>query len=688
VEVPIGQWQDLIPSLLERITQTNEPLVKKSTLQCIGFICETVYSDHLASQSNAILTAVAEGARKEQSSPEVRLAALQALMNSLSFIKENFEREDERNYVMQIVCESTQSTESADLQVIGFECLVKIVGMYYDYMGLYMQKALYGLTVLGMRHENEKVVLQAIEFWSTICEIEYDRNYAIMEGDNSLPNLGFAQTAMPELVPVVLWVMTKQDEDDDGDEWTPSMAAATCLQLLASVCGSNIVNNVLPFIQENISNADWKFRETACMAFGSIIDGPEPSHMAGLVTMALPVLLQLVSDPVVQVKDTAAWTLGRICENLLSVIKTEEFQAIIQAIVGGLNDNPRIAGSCAWSITCVAEQLGTKERDAATCNLSPYFEPLLTALMSAAQKQGQDPNFQQSAFEAISVMIENSARDVAPIVHKLSQMVMEQLQVTFQNAHNIVGDDDRRAHHQYQANMCSIFTSIVHYDPMIVRQSPDMVMSNLLSVITGASRDSTVKEEAFVAVGAVAGALEQDFNRYMGALIPFITQCLTNHEEHAVCSIVLGVIGDICRALGDQILPYCDTLMAHIGQLLNQPAIHRKIRPACLSAIGDISLAIGGNFEVYVHPAMTIIGNISNELGYVPQNTQEQYEYVMDLRESIAEAYTGICQGLKMASKGSLLINYAQQVFGFLEVAAQEADKTESYVKIMMGLLG
>ncbi len=47
----------------------------------------------MASQSNAILTAVAEGAKKEQSSPEVRLAALQALINSLSFIKQNFERE-------------------------------------------------------------------------------------------------------------------------------------------------------------------------------------------------------------------------------------------------------------------------------------------------------------------------------------------------------------------------------------------------------------------------------------------------------------------------------------------------------------------------------------------------------------------------------------------------------------------
>ena len=82
---------------------------------------------------------------------------------------------------MQIVCEATQTLNSPEVQVIGFECLVKIVGLYYDYMTLYMQKALYGLTVLGMRHDNEKVVLQAIEFWSTICEIEYERKMAASE---------------------------------------------------------------------------------------------------------------------------------------------------------------------------------------------------------------------------------------------------------------------------------------------------------------------------------------------------------------------------------------------------------------------------------------------------------------------------------------------------------------------------
>lgn len=43
---------------------------------------------------------------------------------------------------------------------------------------------------------------------------------------------------------------------------------------------------------------------------------------------------------------------------------------------------------------------------------------------------------------------------------------------------------------------------------------------------------------------------------------------------------------------------------------------------------------------------------------------------------------------MKQAEKGALLVNYANQIFGFLEVATQEAEKSESYVKIMMGLLG
>lgn len=48
---------------------------------------------------------------------------------------------------MQVVCEATQS-ESSDVQVTAFECLVRIMQLYYDKMQLYMEKALFGVSVI------------------------------------------------------------------------------------------------------------------------------------------------------------------------------------------------------------------------------------------------------------------------------------------------------------------------------------------------------------------------------------------------------------------------------------------------------------------------------------------------------------------------------------------------------------
>jgi len=47
----------------------------------------------LSLRSNEILTAVIQGARKEEPSAQVQLAAINALFNSLEFVRENFERE-------------------------------------------------------------------------------------------------------------------------------------------------------------------------------------------------------------------------------------------------------------------------------------------------------------------------------------------------------------------------------------------------------------------------------------------------------------------------------------------------------------------------------------------------------------------------------------------------------------------
>jgi importin subunit beta-1 len=48
-------------------------------------------------------------------------------------------------------------------------------------MRFYMEKALFGLTVMGMKSLKEDVAKLAIEFWCTVCEEEI-----AIEDDNAL----------------------------------------------------------------------------------------------------------------------------------------------------------------------------------------------------------------------------------------------------------------------------------------------------------------------------------------------------------------------------------------------------------------------------------------------------------------------------------------------------------------------
>jgi importin subunit beta-1 len=121
-----------------------------------------------------------------------------------------------------------------------------------------------------MKHSDPKISLQAIEFWSTVCDKEIELQY------NDEETFGFASIALPYIIPVLLELLIKQTEDDDDEEWNVAMAAATCLGILASCVEDDIIvkdHNVIQFVQKNVASSEWKYREAAVMAFGSILDG-------------------------------------------------------------------------------------------------------------------------------------------------------------------------------------------------------------------------------------------------------------------------------------------------------------------------------------------------------------------------------------------------------------------------------
>lgn len=185
---------------------------------------------------------------------------------------------------------------------------------------------------------------------------------------------------------MLLTLLTRQEEDADEDEWTLSMAAGTCLDHLSQAVTDGIVAAVIPFIEANIKAQDWHHREAAVMTFGSILDGPDPTVLTPLVNQALPLLIDMMTDSNVHVKDTTAWTLGRICELLIGTIQPDvHLHPLITALVNGLSDNPRIVSNCCWALMNLADQLGgyyEEDPDAnPTGSLSPYYDGVVQALL-------------------------------------------------------------------------------------------------------------------------------------------------------------------------------------------------------------------------------------------------------------------------------------------------------------------
>lgn len=85
------------------------------------------------------------------------------------------------------------------------------------------------------------------------------------------------------------------------------------------------------------------------LPLGAILEGPGSNVLQTLVSQALPVIVEMMGDSVVAVKDTAAWTLGRISELHAECLTPDDLlRNVVLALVKALEDSPRVAANASW----------------------------------------------------------------------------------------------------------------------------------------------------------------------------------------------------------------------------------------------------------------------------------------------------------------------------------------------------
>lgn len=692
IELPRNQWGDLMHVLVRNVSEGNTHQ-KQSSLTTIGFICESSDQElraSLVTHSNAILTAVVQGARKEEPSGEVRLAAITALGDSLEFVGNNFKHEGERNYIMQVICEATQADDSA-IQQGAFGCLNRIMALYYDNMRFYMEKALFGLTILGMKSADEDVAKLAVEFWSTVCEeeiaIEDDNNQA-ESSDQMRPFYNFARVATNEVVPVLLGLLTKQDEDAADDEYNISRAAYQCLQLYAQAVGAVIIPSVIQFVESNLRNVDWHFRDAAVSAFGAIMDGPDPKVLEPIVKSGMQPLISMMEDESVHVRDSTAYALGRITESCSEAIDPEQhLDPLIRSLFAGLMSNPKMSASCCWALMNLAERFNGGDESATHNALTPHFNQSVTNLLTLTGKLDGEAAVRTAAYEVLNTFVQNAATDSLPAVASLSDVIIERLEQTLPMQAQVVSIEDRITLEDMQTSLCTVLQAIIQRLEKEIAPQGDRIMQTLLQILTTVGPKSSVPEAVFATISSLSNAMEEAFIKYMDAFSPFLYNALANQEEPSLCSMAIGLVSDITRSMGELSQPYCDNFMNYLLNNLRSTTLANQFKPAILQCFGDIAGAIGGHFETY----LSVVAQVLQQAATVSASAEGSYEmfdYVISLREGIMDAWGGIIGAMKGSDKTQVLQPFVPSIFQLLNTISSDANRSEALMRAAMGVIG
>lgn len=125
----------------------------------------------------------------------------------------------------------------------------------------------------------------------------------------------------------------------------------------------------------------------------SVLRGIEPAILKPLVEPAIPTVIELMYDSSVVVRDTAAYTIGQICEYLPeTAINPAYLASLLQAMVHCLKAEPRVAANVCWAFVELAKasfELAAPcdgSEEPTTYCLSQYFSDLVDNLLEVTDR--------------------------------------------------------------------------------------------------------------------------------------------------------------------------------------------------------------------------------------------------------------------------------------------------------------
>eukprot|EP00605_Chrysophyceae_sp_TOSAG23-4_P000884 GSChrysophyteH1.ASY1.ANO1.975.1 assembled CDS len=697
VDLPKKEFPSLLPTLKQCVESEVSDINKIAALECMGYLCDAMDPDEddiPKENVDMILTAIVNGMH-ESRSIEMRIAATKALQNTLVFASANFEDPSgvERNMIMESIRSAMVCQEDEKIRELAYQCLPIVAECYYDFIDSYIE-TIYGLSIQAIQSDSEEVGIQAIEFWIVLCETEIDRDDDLANGMDAseVKHKYIMKKVTPTLLPVILGTFTKMDEDDDDEDQRISYSGHLFLEKLSLCVTNDVVALVLPYVQQHIQNPDWRFRDSAVSAFGFILDGPSSEVLHPIIQQAANTLINLTQDVNEHVAESALWTLAKICEYHKVSIPPPAIQPLVQAVITSLGrESVRVQSKACLAIHNLA--LACEEAaDMDTNLLSQFFEQVIPKILEVSVRYANDEKHQDNAlnaYEAVNMMVQNSAKDMLPAVLKVLNEGLDRLEQVSVRHQGSLSPQSRMSLHGHLATLVGACVQKLEKDA--INPYADRIMTALLAVVQDTT--STALQDAFMTMGYMIDRLEGSFERYASSVMPILFDAMDRHEDFATCHAAIGVFGDIARSLGQNIIPYCDQLIQKSFTLLQSTSVEKVLKPNVISLFSDVAMAIEGKFERYAETVLSILGKAVESAKLSKDKQDEDHdEFVYTIQEAIIDAYTGIIYGLSAENKqDTYLAAHIQTILTFVLSCTypyDDVDRPTTLFKNCVGILG
>jgi importin subunit beta-1 len=608
-----------------------------SILETIEFVCqetgsyifsENTFKNYSFQIIKLLLTAINE---IEEKYDDVKIAALNGLLSIINFVENILRDKMYGDFIIKSVCFQMNSLNTS-IRAVSFETMDKIAQNYYFWLDDYIF-FLFNLTLFTIENDNDSVILQAIELWTTIANQEFEMNMeeyqALYEGRFFLSqSKNYILKASSSLSNLLLNCIHTKNNQESFEEWNCCNAAGACLNIMSQVSPKEIIHPVILFIDKNLSNNNFYINiESSTLAFISVFDGIGAKVLYSYARKMLLFWLINIADSTTVVYNIVSLTIGKISHNFPCIIRYF-LDRIIQIFLINMAEKELFYNSY-WCLNEFLQSFG-KEGIIDWC-----FERIYSIVLKKNTFKSYKNKIANELFEIISSLIINSSIRNEPFIYAFLPYLLSNLYTNNINK-------------EIQSYLCKILgCAIQKYGKKINSLFLDKIVDALSYITFNLQSNESeyyLEEEVLVCIGALVqtNKIKNSFN--IKNWINFLFKSVENSEDNDISYLAIGVIGDICRTVEKEIKPFIGNIINILINKLQKSDTEKKIKPSIINCISDITLNHKFNLKkssMLIETFKKIV-NISQKTQF--EEDSENFEINLRIKESILESITGIIQ--------------------------------------------